>query len=138
MTTKARLQIPSTQGLLVYDINTNAFWYNTGESWQKMEVSSAALSIADSAWLLTGNTGTVDGTHFLGTTDNVPLNIRVNNQKSGRIDGILNNSFFGFRSGFNITAGNDNTGVGASALFNNTTGFNNTAIGANALQGNTT
>ncbi len=31
------------------------------------------------AWLLTGNAGTTPGTHFLGTTDNVSLTLRVNN-----------------------------------------------------------
>jgi hypothetical protein len=138
MTTNARLRIPHTQGLMVYDINTNSFWYNTGRAWQNLAADAALASISDSAWLLTGNAGTVDGTHFLGTTDNVPLNIRVNNQRSGRIDHINGNTFWGFRSGFSVTSGNDNTGVGASALFAITTGYNNTAVGSNALQSNST
>ncbi|MBU1728109.1 hypothetical protein KKA39_02285, partial [Patescibacteria group bacterium] len=36
-------------------------------------------------WDLTGTSGTVDGTNFIGTTDDVPLNFKVNNEKSGRI-----------------------------------------------------
>jgi hypothetical protein len=30
ITTEARLKIPNTQGMLVYDVSTNSFWYNTG------------------------------------------------------------------------------------------------------------
>lgn len=36
------------------------------------------------AWLLLGNTGTVDGTNFLGTIDNVAHDIRVNNLRARR------------------------------------------------------
>lgn len=137
MTTDARLRIQPTQGLMVYDINTNSFWYNDGKAWKNMSAADVSLA-ATGAWMLTGNAGTTDVANFLGTTDNVPLNIRVNNQQSGRIDGTLANTYWGFRSGFNITTGNDNTGIGASALFTNTTGYNNTAVGSNALQSNTT
>ena len=137
MTTEARLKIPNTQGMMVYDINTNSFWYNTGKSWQNMMMNGAALSIADSAWLLTGNAGTIDGTHFLGTTDNVPLNIRVNNQKSGRIDPSMDNTFWGYKAGFMSSTGKNNTAIGGSALYHTTTGFDNTAVGSMALAGNT-
>ncbi len=37
----------------------------------------------------------------------------------------------------NIDNGNNNTGLGASALYSNTNGFSNTAVGAQALQTNT-
>jgi trimeric autotransporter adhesin len=80
-------------------------------------------------WGLTGNTGTVDGTNFIGTTDNVPFNIRVNNVKAARIDPILSNSFYGIQAGLNNTAGGNNTSHGFKALFTNTTGTNNTALG---------
>lgn len=36
-------------------------------------------------WLLSGNTGTTPGTHFLGTTDNQALEIKVNNLPAIRI-----------------------------------------------------
>src|SRR5690242_13171498 len=94
----ARMAIPATKGLLVYDTTTSSFWYNTGAQWKNIS-AAAALAVADSAWRLTGNSGTNDSTNFLGTTDNVPLNIRVNNQPSGRIDPVAGNSFWGFRSG---------------------------------------
>ncbi|HYC27357.1 MAG TPA: hypothetical protein VEB42_01060, partial [Chitinophagaceae bacterium] len=107
MTTDARMKIDNTQGLLVYDINTNSFWYNTGKSWQNMS-AAAALASTD-AWLLTGNAGTVDGVNFLGTTDNVPLTIRVNNQQSGRIDPQKLNTYWGYRAGFSSTNALENT-----------------------------
>ena len=39
--------------------------------------SSGAIA---NAWALLGNAGTVDGTNFIGTTDAIPFNIRVNNE----------------------------------------------------------
>ncbi len=38
------------------------------------------------AWSLTGNAGTTPGTHFLGTTDAVPLEVRVNSQRALRLE----------------------------------------------------
>ena len=138
MSSEARLKIPNTQGLLVYDTNTNSFWYNTGRRWLSISSSIAGDAVsATDPWLLGGNAGTVDGTNFLGTTDNVPLNIRVNNQRSGRIDGTLKNTFWGYRSGVQATTGVRNTAIGASALYTNTIGFDNTAVGAAAMLHNT-
>jgi trimeric autotransporter adhesin len=86
---------------------------------------------AGTGWSLIGNGGTVDATNFIGTTDNAPFNIRVNNVKAGRLDPILNNSFYGIQASFNTTGGN-NTSNGYRALFTNTTGTNNTALGYGA------
>ena len=139
MNTASRLQISPTQGLLVYDTETNSFWYNTGKQWLSITANTAAAAATSGyAWLLTGNAGTIDGEHFVGTTDDVPLNFRVNNQKAGRLDHRLGNSFLGYRAGYSITTGNDNTAVGASALFAISTGYNNTAVGSNALMSNGT
>lgn len=90
-------------------------------------------ALGGSGWSLTGNTGTVDGTNFIGTTDNVPLSFRVNNQKAGRIDPTLENTFYGFQSGNNNTGGAYNTSVGTSAFKLNTSGSYNVAIGVEAL-----
>jgi len=94
------------------------------------------LSELSSGWGLTGNAGTVDGIDFIGTTDNIPFNIRVNNEKAGKIDHLLNNTFFGYFAGNTITIGTDNTAIGFQALVNNTIGSTNTALGANALNVN--
>ena len=37
-------------------------------------------------WNLTGNGGTVNGINFIGTTDNVPLDLRVNNVRGLRLE----------------------------------------------------
>jgi trimeric autotransporter adhesin len=93
--------------------------------------------VIGNAWNILGNAGTVDGTNFIGTTDNIPFNIRVNNQKAGRIDHLTNNTFFGYQAG-NVSTGQQNTFVGSLAGLTNTTGFENTAIGNLAFNSNTT
>ncbi len=146
---------PATS-LLIYNIQsiadvTPGYYYWSSTAWLRL----ASGTLSGTGWLHTGNAGTVDGTNFIGTTDNIPFNIRVNNQKAGRIDNTLNNTFLGYlagnanTTGTNITAngafalysntiGNSNTGNGASALTSNTTGSNNTANGVDALRSNTT
>ncbi len=111
------------------------------------------LGAVSSGWSLTGNAFTVDGTDFIGTTDNVPLTFKVNNVQSGRVDNATQNSFFGYGSGLNNTASStsgfgsaslqNNTGSGNSAFGNlslqsNTSGQRNTAIGNSALSANIT
>jgi hypothetical protein len=140
MNSAARNAIPNTQGLMVYDTTTNSFWYNTGTKWQTMAAPAAlgSLAIADSAWLLSGNGNTNDAVNFLGTTNNVPLNIRVNNQPSGRIDPIRGNTSWGIHSDYSDTSGFDNTAIGAVALQANTTGSYNVATGNHTMYYNTT
>ena len=41
---------------------------------------------ANPAWELSGNTSTNPATHFLGTTDNQPLVVRVNNRQAYRVE----------------------------------------------------
>ncbi len=90
-------------------------------------------------WSLLGNSGTVSGTHFVGTTDNVALNFRVNNQPAGRIEGVSNgNTCFGYKTGnLVIGTGARNTAMGYLALQSNTIGRENVANGYNALSANT-
>ncbi len=89
------------------------------------------------AWGLTGNTGTTDGTNFLGTIDNIPFTIRVNNQTAARIDHLLANAFFGYQTGAANTTGIFNSAIGNQSLFSNTTGSYNTGSGTNTLYFNT-
>ena len=129
---------PATS-LLVY--NTNAtiiggsglgYYYFDGTNWIKM--TDAAMP--NTPWGILGNTGTLDGTHFIGTTDNVAFNFRVNNQKAGRID-QSGPTFFGYQAG-NVNAGISNTGIGFQSLFSNNSGNYNTAIGSGTLNLNQT
>ena len=126
---------PATS-LLVYNNNAAmtggglGFYYWNGTNWVSLTPAPTATD-----WTLLGNAGTVDGTNFIGTTDNVPFNIRVNNQKAGRIYGET--TFYGYQSG-NLNLGFQNTGFGYRALYKNTTGNRNVAIGNDAIASNTT
>jgi len=87
-------------------------------------------------WLLTGNSGTNPATNFLGTTDNIPFNVRVNNLRSGLIDPTPGNTSWGYQTLLSNTTGQRNTAVGNEALLSNVLGNDNTAIGYNALRQN--
>lgn len=127
-----RISIPNTKGLLVYDTTSNTFWYNNGSIWKNMDVAGGG----GSGWQLTGNGGTTDGTNFIGTTDNVPLTLRVNNVQAGRIDSSKINTYLGYQSGKSNTTATTNTGMGFHSLFSDTTGSYNTAHGAYSLFSN--
>lgn len=129
----------AAQGLVVYQVDAGGagegFYYNistnTTPNWVK-------LSSVGTAWSLTGNASTVDGTNFLGTTDDIPLTFRVNNQQAGRIDRLNRATFLGYQAGnSDITSPNENTAIGYWAFYTNTTGFYNVANGTEALYSNT-
>jgi len=127
---------PAT-GLLIFQNSPDSigFYYYNGTAWTWI-LSNANSDLL--AWKTGGNSGTLDASHFIGTTDNVPFNIKVNNQKAGRIDHISWNSFYGYQSGNAVTSGIHNTAMGYQSLISNTTGTNNTAIGTLAANSNTT
>lgn len=79
MTSAQRLAIitPAT-GLMVYETTTNQFFYFDGIVWKP-------LSSTTSGWNITGNTGTIAGTNFLGTTDNSDLVIKTNSIEKIRV-----------------------------------------------------
>lgn len=105
--------------------------------------SLVTTSSAIPSWKLVGNSGTIDGTNFIGTTDNIPFSIRMNNQRAGRLTSA--NTYFGALSGkgdntgtrqvgigastLNISTGDRNTGVGYFSLWKNTSGSFNTQVG---------
>ncbi len=114
--------------------------------------SMAAVSSANS-WSLTGNAGTSAATNFLGTTDNNPLTLKVNNILSGKlstdVDGGVSfgqsslnggsgiqNTALGYYS-LSVNTGNFNTAVGNSSQLSNTTGGVNTSTGHQSLMTNT-
>ncbi len=87
-------------------------------------------------WNILGNSGTNPATNFIGTTDNQPLQFRVNNQPAGQISDT--NAAIGTGALQNNTSGALNTAMGTSALAANSTGNENTATGSFALTSNTT
>ena len=105
---------------------------------QMLSVPYALYSgVSGNGWALTGNVGTT-AANFIGTTDNMPFNFKVNNQKAGTIDPVSGNAAIGYRSLLNNTTGGSNIAIGMDALHNNTSGSGNTAIGQEALRDNTT
>lgn len=99
-------------------------------------INTASPNLPPPAWLMQGNAGTNSLTNFIGTTDNVPFNIRVNNQKAGQIDPLLSNTFFGYWAGRDNTSGTQNTAYGINSLLKNTVGVKNLAIGTQAMENN--
>ncbi len=144
------------KGLLVFQTdNKSGFYYFDGEKWEPLISETQAKSVADDPndWTTSGNSG-LSSSNFIGTTDNVPFEIRTNNQRrlyvagDGKIsiggsiggesfqvdsDAVFNNVSIGRGKG---TYGN--TILGSGALANVSSGIHNVAIGPTILYYNTT
>ncbi|MCB0574288.1 MAG: hypothetical protein KDC61_06960, partial [Saprospiraceae bacterium] len=108
MTTAQRAAIanPAT-GLLVFDTDTESFWYRDSGAWVNLIAG----------WTLTGNAGTVDGTNFIGTTDNVALDFRVNNARGLRLEYAEEfDPFFGTTVAPNLIGGFSGNSVAAGVI----------------------
>jgi len=117
----------ATGYILVSDINGVSTW------------TSPTTVVGAVAWNLTGNAGLTDGVdNYWGTTDDVPLNILHNNNPSGRIDNVEQQTFFGYLAGGTIATTFASTAIGHQALYQSTDSDNSTAIGNKALSGTTT
>lgn len=129
--------------LIVYNLQQNAelnpgyyYWDNSKTSWIRIQDSDPSKL----AWRLSGNVGTVAGTDFIGTNDNVDLVFKRNNVLAG----FLNNSHFNTAYGVNSFGdsflsnrmGEHNTAIGHNSLSSNLDGKENTAVGASSLKAN--
>ncbi len=138
---------------LVYNTATIAdvtpgYYYWNGTIWVRL-----ASGTATNDWSITGNTGIVDGTNFIGTAaaTNVDVAFRRNNFAAGKIGltstsfgvGALtagaasNSSAFGTNA-LSINTGANNVAVGNGSLASNTSGSNNVAVGTGTLAANLT
>ncbi len=127
-----------TSGTSVEYITPNLS-YSAGVLISGPSTNSIAINSGTNAlWSTLGNSATNPTVNFIGTIDNVPLNFRVNNLRSGIIDPLLGNAFFGYQSGLSNTTGVANTAVGERAMNSNTSGGYNVAVGNQALLFNTT
>jgi hypothetical protein len=69
----------TAKGMLVYQTDgAEGFYYYDGFVWTH-------LASDKSSWSIAGNSGTVAGTNFLGTTDNEELSVKTNNTEAIRI-----------------------------------------------------
>lgn len=138
-----------TTSLLVYNTATAGtsptnvipgfyYWDNTTSAW----IAFSGVT-GSNDWKIDGNSGTVNGTHFVGTIDNQALDIRTNNiirarlTTAGQIE-ILNNGesvFIGQSAGItdDLTT-NKNVAIGAFSLMSNVTGVGNVGIGHSTLR----
>ena len=82
----APLVNPVPAGMTVYNIAssgtganevTPGFYYHNGTNW--VRIGAAGNDGPNDKWKITGNTGTSPGTNFIGTVDNVALQVRTNN-----------------------------------------------------------
>ncbi|MES2139822.1 MAG: hypothetical protein V4511_08930 [Bacteroidota bacterium] len=85
---------PATS-LLVYHTGSGGlpiagYYYNSGTSGSPVWVQLLNGGSPGTAWMLTGNTGTTGGPHFLGTKDNISLRFRTNNTQRFIIDSLGN------------------------------------------------
>ncbi|NTV83819.1 MAG: hypothetical protein HGA23_05900, partial [Bacteroidales bacterium] len=134
MTESNRLAISSpATGLIVYQTDQiSGFWVYDGSAWKRLYAGTG------SAWDVSGNSGTVPGTHFLGTTDNQAFDIRTNNHLRARITtkgqietyNTGQSVFLGEGAGDSDDLSNNyNVFIGYDAGRVNSKGENNTAIG---------
>ena len=110
------------------------------------DIANGSISNADVAantfWNTTGNAGTVPGTHFLGTTDSKPVEVRANNLRAVLIQpsngapnfvlGAAQNDIAGGTWGASILGGSNNT-IGTASVHALIAGGRNNRIGTNAL-----
>ena len=133
-----------SMGLVIFQTDKAAGTYTfDGTAWQPSNARVGATAVSG-AWDKQGNA--IDGTDFLGTTNNFPLKFKVNNQNYGSVNpnssGINGSVFMGFLAGDNVTASNANVGIGAYALtgqvptLSSLNGVNNVAVGNGALYTN--
>lgn len=113
-------------------------------------ISSIALMFffshsATAQWSLTGNGSTIQGTHFVGTTDAKWLQFRANNIHAGMVRSDQTNTLYGIGSGSQYVVvpapagatGQQNTLIGFKAGLGNLGGINNSFLGAFAGTNNT-
>ncbi len=129
--------------LLVYNTATTAdlnpgFYFWNGSTWNTISGGSLGTGGSSDGWSLNGNN--VDGNKFLGTTNYIALNFKVNNSRFALFDphggmalgyGAVANENNSIAIGTNANAANSNqaTAVGASAT---ASGFQSAALGYNA------
>lgn len=112
---------PAT-GLVVYNTTESCIYFFDGANWQ------STCSNTANYWGTTGNSGTDASVNYLGTSDNIDLTFRVNNQEVGRFE-TTTRSFHGGSgnsvSGTNtfVFGQNDTVGADYSAAFGDDNDF---------------
>ncbi len=112
---------------------TPGYYYWNGSSWLRIATTND-ITASNNAWSITGNTGIVDGTNFIGTAagTNVDVAFRRDGTAAGKI-GTTSTSF-GVNAGrTNTSTNNVYFGSNAGELSNNAASSNMVAIGHQAM-----
>lgn len=126
---RAAITAPAT-GAMVYETTTDVFFHYNGSVWVPLFGTTLG-------WRLPSNAGITGGTHFIGTTDAVPLEFRRAGRRHGWVSSASDNTSWGDLA-LDVNTGPANSAIGTLALWHNTTGSYNTACGRRALGNNTT
>lgn len=139
----------ATTSLMVYNTATASsgatavtpgYYYWDGAKWVRFINSNGGGS-----WEILGNTATVQGTNFLGTTDNVGIDIRTNNTLRQRIfntgettfnsaTGFIGDIVGSYATGTNDALNGYLTGSGAGrALFISNASTDNTSVSSQSV-----
>jgi hypothetical protein len=140
VTARNAYTVTITQIVLTPTAMTNA-WYRQTPGYPTLWDTWNTLSgVYSTGWSTTGNSGTVAGTNFLGTTDNIALVFKVNNKYSGVIEGSTQgfNTGIGSEAFLHKSSGTGNTTMGGQSSYSITTGSFNSAFGFQALANNKT
>jgi len=124
--------IPGQDGQDGQDGSDATVTEGTGINVNSLEVSLDTDFTDGLYWKLNGNSGTTAGTNFLGTTDNMALELHVNNSRALRIepDATSPNLIGGF-NGNSVSGGV----VGAAISGGGLNGFENTVTGDHGTVG---
>ncbi len=111
------------------NVTTTGYFYFDGTQWTALDNTND--------WHTTGNSETIAGTNFIGTTDDVDIIFKRNSIQSGWLNSSLESTAFGVGSLSSKSTGFQNTAFGASSLKHNTSGKLNTSVGTYSLLNNT-
>lgn len=120
-------------------VQTTVFSGSVTGTYDNLTLNAAGLSAM--FWMVDGNTGTVAGTHFIGTTDNRPVEIRANNLQALLITpsngapnvviGAEANAISGGTRGASILGGSNNT-IAANSSYSTIGGGVSNSIALNS------
>ena len=134
---RTAIATPAT-GLLVFDTNTNTFWFFNGTGWINIAPQTMLTDVDNDTKVQVEESPDEDVIRFdLGGTENMVLRRNTSGIPRLELDDALNNLFIGKDAGTTTSTGVQNVAIGKSALFSNTGGNHNTAVGFEALYANT-
>jgi hypothetical protein len=140
MTSAQRTAIASpATGLLVYDTNTNSFWFYNGTAWAKISPQTV-LADADSDTKIQVEESPDEDVIRFNLAGSERLRLRQNASGSTLVEFPNNGDdvYLGTSAGQFNTTGDNNTAVGKTAMGANTTGSDNVALGAFTLSASST